>query len=192
MIAMLSGRVSVVGKTYLVVDVNGVGFQVYVPSNLLGREQLDQAVELHTHLRVRENGLSLYGFGNKDELSLFELLLGVERVGPRVAIALLSAFSPQDLRTVIAQGNTAALSQVPGIGPKTARKISFDLKDKVDAKTSQPTAVPALTDADVEVIEALTSLGYSVVEAQAALQSLPPGEISLEEKIRLALAYFAR
>ena len=117
--------------------------------------------------------------------------MSVERVGPRVALALLSTLSPEALQTAIAQGNTDVLARVPGIGPKTARKISFDLKDKVKAEMGVA-AVPALTDADVEVIAALTSLGYSVAEAQAALQSLPPEAMTLEEKIRLALAYFAR
>ena len=191
MIASLTGRVSALGKTYLVVDVGGVGFLVHVPAGLLGRDQLGQTVELYTHLQVRENDLSLYGFGSEDELSLFELLLSVERVGPRVALASLSALSPDALRTAIAQGNVDVLARVPGIGPRTARKISFDLKDKVKAEMGVA-AVPALTDADAEVIEALTTLGYSVVEAQAALQSLPAEEMPLEEKIRLALAYFAR
>lgn len=191
MIANLIGRVSAVGKTYLIVDVGGVGFKVYTPTGLLGRDQLGQTVELHTHLHVRENELSLYGFGSEDELTLFELLLSVERVGPRVALALLSALSPDALRTAIAQGNEDVLARVPGIGPKTARKISFDLKDKVGAEMGVA-AVPALTDADAEVIEALTALGYSVVEAQMALQSLPAKELPLEEKIRLALAYFVR
>jgi len=191
MIASLAGRVSAVGKTYLVVEVGGVGFKVYVPTGLLGRDQLGQTVELYTYLHVRENNLSLYGFGSEDELTLFELLLGVERVGPRVALALLSALSPDALRTAIAQGDADVLARVPGIGPKTARKISFDLKDKVKAEMGA-VAVSALTDADAKVIEALTTLGYSVVEAQAALQSLPAEEMPLEEKIRLALAYFAR
>jgi Holliday junction DNA helicase RuvA len=191
MIANLTGRVSAVGKAYLVVDVGGVGFQVRAPAGLLRRDQLGQTVELHTHLHVRENELALYGFGSEDELTLFELFLGVERVGPRVALALLSALSPDALRTAIVQGNEDVLARVPGIGPKTARKISFDLKDKIKAAMGE-IAVSAFTDADAEVIESLTTLGYSIVEAQAALQSLPAEEMPLEEKIRLALAYFAR
>jgi Holliday junction DNA helicase RuvA len=192
MIASLTGRVAAIGDTFLIVEVGGVGFQVHVPSGLLGRDQLGTKVELHTHLRVRENDLSLYGFDSKDELRLFELLLNVNGVGPRVATALLSSFSPDTLQTAIAQENLAALSEVPGVGPKTARKIAFDLKDKVKAVAGAVAAAPAtLTDADVAVIEALTSLGYSVVEAQAALQSLPEQDLPLEEKIRLALAYFS-
>jgi len=191
MIASLTGRVSAVGETYLVLDVGGVGFKVHVPTGLLRRDQVGQTVELHTHLQVRENDLSLYGFSSEDELSLFELLLSVDRVGPRVALASLSALSPNALRTAIVQGNADVLARVPGIGPKMARKIAFDLRDKVETEIGV-TAVPALTDADAEVIEALTALGYSVAEAQAALQSLPAGEMALEEKIRLALAYFAQ
>lgn len=190
MIACLTGQVSAVGQTYLIVDIGGVGFKVHVPHSLLERDQLGQTIELHTYLQVRETALSLYGFGSEDELSFFELLLSVDRVGPRVALASLSTLSPDTLRTAIVQGNTDILTGVPGIGPKTARKIAFDLKDKIEAEIGA-VAVPALTDADAEVIEALTVLGYSVVEAQAALQSLPAGELALEEKIRLALAYFA-
>jgi len=190
MITTLKGRVSAIGKSYLVLEVGGVGFLVHVPQSLLGAERLGHTLEVHTHLRVRENELALYGFATEDELALFELLLTVERVGPRVAVALLSAFSPQSLQAAIVQGNIDALSRVPGVGPKTASKIAFDLKDKVRAEAGLAT-VPALTDADVEVIQALTALGYSVVEAQTALQSLPSNDLSLEEKIRLALAYFA-
>jgi Holliday junction DNA helicase RuvA len=191
MLASLTGRVSSVGKTHLVVEVGGIGFQVHVPVNLRGRDKLGQTIELYTYLQVRENDLSLYGFSSEDELTLFELLLSVDRVGPRVALATLSALSPDTLRAAIAQGNTDVLAQTPGIGPKMARKIAFVLKDKVEAEIGV-TAAPALTDADAEVIEALTTLGYSVVEAQAALQSLPTEEMPLEEKVRLALAYFAR
>ncbi|OQY21980.1 MAG: Holliday junction branch migration protein RuvA [Anaerolineaceae bacterium 4572_32.1] len=190
MIATLSGRVSAVGETYLVVEVGGLGLKVHVPAGLLSRDQLGQTVELHTFLRVRENDLSLYGFGNKDELSFFELLLSVNGVGCKAALSLLSTLSPEALRAAIAQENIDVLMRVPGIGSKTARKISFDLKDKVKAG-AEVSAVSALTDSDVEIIEALTALGYSVVEAQAALQSLPLEELSLEEKIRLALSYFA-
>ena len=192
MIANLKGRIEAIGKDYVIVDVGGIGFKVYIPTSFLETsEGLGRQAELFTHLHVRENELTLYGCGSEDELTLFELLLGVSGVGPRVALAMLSTMSPDSLRLAIAQGNAVALTRVPGIGPKMAKKIVFHLKDRVEVEFG-PEAVFLLTDADAEVIAALTSLGYSVVEAQAALQSLPADEMEIEERVRLALAYFAR
>jgi Holliday junction DNA helicase RuvA len=192
MIANLKGRIEAIGKDYLIVGVGGIGFKVYVPTSFLETsEGLGRQVELFTHLHVRENELTLYGCSSEDELALFELLLGVSGVGPRVALAMLSTMPPDSLRLAIAQGNAEMLTRVPGIGPKMAKKIIFSLKDKVEVEFG-PEAVPFLTEADAEVIAALTSLGYSVVEAQAALQSLPAEEMEIEERVRLALAYFAR
>lgn len=192
MIARLKGRLEAKGKDHAVVDVGGIGFKVYVPASLLDRwEGLGHEVELFTHLHVRENELSLYGCGSQEELAIFELLLGVSGVGPRTALAVLSVLPPDSLRTVVAQENAEALARVPGVGPKTAKKLIFDLKDKIGLGLP-PTAAPVLTEADAEVIAALTALGYSVVEAQAALQSLPKEEMAIEERVRLALAYFAR
>jgi len=190
MIANLKGRVEAIGKDYVVLGVGGIGFKVHVPTSFLETvEGLGRQVELFTHLHVRENELVLYGCGSEDELALFELLLTVSGVGPRVSLAMLSAMSPDSLRLAIAQGNVEVLCRVPGIGPKMAKKIVFHLKDRVAVELG-PEAVPFLTEADAEVIAALTSLGYSVVEAQTALQSLPAEEMEIEERVRLALAYF--
>ncbi|MBC8248574.1 MAG: Holliday junction branch migration protein RuvA [Anaerolineales bacterium] len=192
MIANLKGRSEAIGKDYLIVGVGGIGFKVYVPTSFLETSGgIGRQVELFTHLRVRENELVLYGCGSEDELALFEMLLTVSGVGPKVALAMLSTMSPDSLRLAIARGDAVALARVPGIGPKMAKKIVFHLKDRVEVEFG-PAAVPFLTEADAEVIAALTSLGYSVVEAQAALQSLPAEEMEIEERVRLALAYFAR
>jgi len=192
MIANLKGRIEAIGKEYLIVSVGGIGFKVYVPTSFLETsEAIGRQVELFTHLHVRENELTLYGCNSEDELALFELLLRVSGVGPRVALAMLSTMPPDSLRLAIAQGNAEVLATVPGIGPKMAKKIVFHLKDSVEVQFG-PEAIPFLTEADADVIAALTSLGYSVVEAQAALQSLPDEEMAIEERVRLALAYFAR
>ncbi len=191
MIARLSGTVWNIGKSYVVVRVGGIGFHVHVPSDVL--VQLDgvgQPVELFTHLHVRENELALYGFLTEEEMTLFELLLSISGVGPKVALALLGTVSPDTLRQAVVQEEPGLLSRVPGIGPKTARAIIFHLKDKIILTGVE--AVPMLSDADTEVIAALTGLGFSLVEAQAALQSLPRDEsLPLEERVRQALAYFA-
>ena len=191
MIARLSGTVWSVGEDYVVVRAGGVGLRVRVASRVLA--QLDGAgkpVELFIHLHVRENELALYGFLTEEELSLFKLLLGISGVGPKVASALLGTVSPDTLRQAVVQEEPGLLSRVPGIGPKTARAIIFHLKDKLVPTGAE--AAPLLSDTDAEVIAALTGLGFSLVEAQAAFQSLPRDEdLSLEERVRRALAYFA-
>jgi Holliday junction DNA helicase RuvA len=142
-------------------------------------------------LHVREDAMTLYGFSSEEARDLFEMLLTVSGTGPKVALSLLSAFSPEGLQNALVQEDIGALSTVPGIGPKTARNLVFHLRDKIKAAPVGP-SLSALAETDAEVIAALTSLGYSVMEAQRAVQSLPREETSLEERIRLALAYLGR
>ncbi len=191
MIARLRGTVAAVGPDHLLVWVGGVGFRLFVPSPVLERVgEVGQVVELVTHLHVRENELTLYGFLAEEELELFELLLGVSGVGPKAAMATLSIVSPDALRQAVLREEPGILTRVPGIGPKTARAIIFHLKDKLVVLEGE--TGPLLTDQDAEVIGALTALGFSIVEAQAALQQLPRDEeLALEERVRLALAYLA-
>ncbi len=192
MIATLCGVLAALGRDQVVVQVGGVGFQVFVPQTLLdGLEGPGQEVTLYTHLHVRENELTLYGFGSEEELALFRLLQTVPGIGPKVALSLLSRLPPDRLRAAIAQGDEAVLARVPGIGPKTAKKLVFDLRDRLAAE--MPTGMPrlALAEADTDLIAALTGLGYSLAEAQEALRALPREPLPLEERVRLALAYFA-
>jgi Holliday junction DNA helicase RuvA len=191
MIARLSGTVWEIGEDHLVIRVGGVGLQVRVPSGVLARiDGVGQPLELFTHLYVRETELGLFGFLTKEELALFKLLLSVSGVGPKVALALLGTVAPDALRQAVAQERPGLLSRVPGIGPKTARAIIFHLKDKIIPAGLE--AAPLLSDTDAEVIAALTGLGFSLVEAQTALQSLPRDkDMTVEERVRQALSYFA-
>jgi len=192
MIASLKGALAATGKDFVVVDVGGVGFQVFVPRTLLGvLAEPGQGVTLFTHLQVRENELTLYGFGSKEELTLFRLLLTVSGIGPKVALSILSSLAADRLKVAIAQEDVGALSSVPGVGPKTARKLVVELKDRVVVETMPGELKPILTEADADLIAALTTLGYSVAEAQAAIRSLPREPLPLEERVRLALVYFA-
>ncbi len=191
MIASLRGKVTATGKDFVIVDVGGVGFRVFVPQTVLdGLDGVGRDITLFTHLHVRENELSLYGCTSEEELTLFRLLLGVSGIGPKVALTLLSFLPPDRLQAAIVQEDVTALARVPGIGPKTAKKLVFNLKDKVGA-AAPAGAPPAPTKADADLIAALTGLGYSLAEAQEALRHLPREPLSLEEKVRLALAYFA-
>jgi Holliday junction DNA helicase RuvA len=192
MIASIEGTLTTTGKDFVIVQVGGVGFRVFVPQTFA--ESVDgpgHEVALFTHLHVRENELTLYGCSSEEELALFRLLLGVSGIGPKVAMATLSALPVGRLRAAIAQEDVATLSRVPGIGPKTARKMAFDLRDKVDAEFAEGAPGPVLSEADADLIAALTSLGYSITEAKEAMRSLPRESLSLEERVRLALAYFA-
>lgn len=192
MIAFLQGALAASGRDFVVVQVGGVGFRVFVPQTLLdGLHGSEQEITLFTHLHVRENELTLYGCQSEDELALFRLLLGVSGIGPKVALAILSSLPPDQLRTAIAHEDVTALARVPGIGPKTAKKMVFDLRDKVAPELPVREPRPALTQADADLIAALTGLGYSVVEAQEAIRALPQEPMPLEERVRLALAYFA-
>ena len=191
MLASLSGKVAATGEDFVVIKAGGVGFYVSVPQTVLDSlPGPGMELTVHTHLHVRENDLALYGFGSREDLALFRLLLGVSGIGPKVALSLLS-FLPRDrLQAAIAQEDVAMLSRVPGIGPKTAKKLVFDLKDKIAAEIMPGEPQPVLTEADADLIAALTSLGYSVSEAQEAIRSLPREALALEERVRLALAYF--
>ena len=191
MLASLSGKVAVTGEDFVIIKVGGVGFYVSVPQTVLDSlPGPGMELTVYTHLHVRENDLALYGFGSREDLALFRLLLGVSGIGPKVALSLLSFLSMERLQAAIAQEDVAMLARVPGIGPKTAKKLVFDLKDKVAADIMPGEPQPALTEADADLIAALTSLGYSVSEAQEALRSLPREALALEERVRLALAYF--
>ena len=194
MIASLRGTVLVAQQpSFLVVEVGGVGFKVFVPSSVFDEmDGVGRGIFLHTYLIVREDALTLYGFSTEEQRSLFELLLTVQGVGPRLGLAVLSSLSLDVLRSAVAQEQPEVLDRVPGVGRKTAEKIVFALKDKLGAGTSLGVLAP-VSDMDTEVIGALTALGYSVVEGQAALQSIPKGQgKDVEDRIRLALQYFSK
>jgi Holliday junction DNA helicase RuvA len=175
----------------MVVEVGGVGLRVLVPRSVLESvASVGTAIFLHTYLVVREDALTLFGFGSLEQRELFELLLQVSGIGPKLALAVLSNVTPDALRSAVANGQPEALDRVPGVGKKTAERIVFHLKDKFTAPAG---GGPPLVPADTDVLAALTSLGYSLVEAQTAVQSLPPdAPEEVEGRVRLALRYFAR
>ncbi|MGD8517106.1 MAG: Holliday junction branch migration protein RuvA [Anaerolineae bacterium] len=192
MIASVTGIAAATDEQSVVVQVGGVGLRVFVPQTVLDQfGGTGQEITLYTHLHVRENELTLYGCRTEEERTVFQLLLTVSGIGPKVALAILSFLPPERLQTAIAQEDLATLARVPGIGPKTAKKLVFDLKDKVAAATVPGEPQPALSPDDADLIAALTGLGYSVVEAQEAIRHLPRESLPLEERVRLALSYFA-
>lgn len=194
MISSLRGTVlHIEAPNFIVLEVGGVGFKVLVPASVFDDlDGLGRTAFLHTHLLVREDALTLFGFSTEEQRALFELLLTVQGVGPRLALSVLSSLSSDVLRRAVANEQAEVIDNVPGVGRRTAEKIVFSLKDKLGAAEFAFAGVSSPGDLDTEVLSALTALGYSVVEAQAAVQSIPKGEgQSVEDRIRLALQYFS-
>jgi len=192
MIATLRGKIIQIEENALVVEVGGIGLRVFAPAPLRGRMKAGEGVSLFTHLVVREDALSLYGFESQAERDLFQLLLAVDGVGPKVSLAVLSTLSIEAVQQAVAAEQSEVLARVPGVGKKTAQKIVLHLQDRLQAPDTL-SKLAALSDQDGEVLEALTALGYSVVEAQTAIQSLPkdaPEDVG--QRLTLALQYFSR
>jgi Holliday junction DNA helicase RuvA len=190
MIATLRGEITQIEDAALILEVGGVGLRVAVPAPLRGRMRVGELLLLYTHLVVREDALTLYGFESQAERELFNTLLGVDGVGPKVALSVLSTMTIDSIQRAVFADEAEVLSRVPGVGKKTAQKMALHLKDKLkpmDALAS----MAAMTDKDSEVLAALTALGYSVVEAQSAIQALPKdAPDDTEARLRLALQYF--
>ena len=193
MIASLQGIIDAISTDSMIVNVNGVGFKVSVPTSVLSESgMIGREVKLYTHLHVREDDMSLYGFGAIDELRLFETLITVSGLGPKTAMGMLSAMSADQVAMAIASGNVEILTTIPGIGKKTADRLILELKDKVGGvMISTPAGKAAQENADV--VTALVSLGYSAMETTRAVNALPTSQkLSLEEKVKLALQYLGK
>jgi len=190
MIASLKGKLESLGSEWAIINVGGIGFQVYMPTSTLSTlGGTGKEVNLYTHFHLREDNATLYGFASAQELALFQTLLGVSGLGPKLALAMLSAMSVDKLTMAIATSSSDLLTEVPGIGKKMANRLILELKDKIGAGWAG-TPAAELAMENTEVISALTSLGYSVTEASRAVATLPSSDLPLEEKIKLALQYF--
>jgi Holliday junction DNA helicase RuvA len=191
MIATLRGEIIQVEEHAFIVEVGGVGLRVLVPAPLRARMKVGEGISLYTHMVVREDALLLYGFESQSERELFTLLLGVDGVGPKVSLAVLSTLSLDTIQHAVLAEQSEVLGRVPGVGKKTAQKIVLYLHDRLRPSDAL-SKLAALSDKDGEVLAALTALGYSVVEAQTAIQSLPkdsPDDV--EQRLRLALQHFS-
>lgn len=186
MITTIEGDLAHKAADHVVVTVAGVGVEVVAPYSTLERLNSDR-VFLYTRLIVREDSLSLYGFATASERELFDAALKISGIGPKLAVSILSTLSVENIRHAIANDRPEIISRVPGIGKKTAQKILLELQDKFPGGLeSAPQAIE--DDSSAVVMDALTGLGYSVVEAQAAVQAIPrDAPDSVEDRIRLAL-----
>jgi len=193
MISTLTGEISQVFDGQIVMEMGGVGLLVNITEDTCLQCRPGMKRAFHTYLVVREDHLSLYGFTTMEERALFVHLISVAGVGPKTALATLSTLTPESIRRAITGDQPETFSRVPGIGKKTAQKIILHLQGQIQPLEPLEAAV-RMDEIDTEVMEALTALGYSIVEAQAALQSLPKlkdEESDAESRLRQALQYFS-
>ena len=177
---------------------SGIGFEIYIPSNSpLYRYREGEEITVFTSMAVKEDDISLYGFHNRESLALFELLITVNGIGAKAAMALLSALSAEELKQAIAFEDVKEISRANGIGKKTAERLILELKDKVGRLESAPAfsadlesrGEPAESDNRSEAVRALIALGYTKAEACHAVSKVPEETLSCEEYIKRALAF---
>ena len=191
MIASIQGKVLQVGEDSVVIEVGGIGYLVYVTGFLLTNLRRGEKLSLYTHLIVREDSLTLYGFQDQDEVMLFQQLIKVNGVGPRLALETLSTHPPEVIKRAVLNKQEVIFSQVSGIGKKTAQKILLTLEDRIPIEEDFIIS-PETAGINAQVQEALTTLGYSVLEAQAALQTISEeAPLDLETRLTIALRYFS-
>jgi holliday junction DNA helicase RuvA len=188
MIAFLQGRIAEKGADRVVLDVGGVGYEVLAPVSTIAKlPGVGRDARVFTRMHVRDDAMQLFGFAGPDERGLFDLLITVNGIGPKVALAFLSALAPDSLRRAVVAGDVSALTVVPGVGKKVAQRVVLDLKDKLGGD------VVVLEGPLVDVREALLSLGLSPQEAGEAIGALQPdGDRTVEELLRDALQHLGR
>lgn len=202
MISYVKGELTETDTDSVVVEAGGVGYRIYVPSSILPQlPPVGENVKIYTHFQVREDAMQLFGFLTRDDLEVFRMLIGVSGIGPKGALAILSAITPDDLRFAILSGDDRAIAKAPGVGRKTAQKVILELKDRMsledafEKKSEHAAAVTGsagATGAEGETVEALTALGYSATDALRAVRAVPGAEsMDIEALLKAALAQMA-
>lgn len=188
MIASVAGKVASVGSQSVVIDVAGIGYLVHAPSSVLAALKPGRQTKLLTELVVREDSFTLFGFQTPQQRELFSGLTSVTGLGPKLALSVLSSFSPDSLRRVILAGDVDALTTVPGIGKRGAQRIVLELKDKLGIATT----TPEIDSKTAEVREALVNLGYTPAEVREIVLDVAESDEPIEDLIRSALKELAR
>ena len=190
MIATIEGQLASKAADHVVVTLGGLGIEVSAPFSTIEKLSAER-VFLYTRLIVREDSLTLYGFATTGERELFDAFIKISGIGPRLAVTILSTMSVDNVHSAVRNDRPELISRVPGIGKKTAQKIVLELQDKIPS-VLEAVPIGADDDTSAEVMDALTALGYSVVEAQTAIQSMPlDAPDSVEERVMIALQSLA-
>ena len=203
MISYIRGTLAEKNEDSAVVEAHGVGYQIFVPVPVLSElPPLGESVKIYTYFSVREDGMSLFGFLSRQDLAMFKQLIGVNGIGPKSALGILSALRPDVLRMAVASGDAKTISRAPCVGPKTAQRIILDLKDKIrpedvlagglEESLAVPEEISGVGQAGKEAVEALTALGYSAAEAAGAVKKVKiTEEMTAEDVLKGALRHLA-
>lgn len=200
MISYVRGELVAMEKSKIIVDVNGVGYGIFMPEASMGMlPQIGNEVKIHTYLNVREDAMQLFGFLTRDDLEIFKLLIGVSGIGPKGGLSILSKLTADDLRFAVLSGDAKAISAAPGIGKKTAEKVIIELKDKLDLEemlqgpSEQGTMVSSVdtgaNSVQSEAVQALVALGYGSTESLKAVKRVNLENATVEEVLKQALKY---
>ena len=197
MISYIRGELCDIEEQKAIVDVNGVGYGIYMPQQALSLlPPMGQQVKIHTYLNIREDAMQLFGFLTKEDLNVFHLLIGVNGIGPKAGLNILSCLSPDELRFAVLSGDAKAISATPGIGKKTAEKLILELKDKLNIEDMLEPAEDLASGTDTasntmqaEAVQALTALGYGSAESLRAVKKSSPECSSVEDILKEALKF---
>jgi Holliday junction DNA helicase RuvA len=191
MYAYISGRAAQIGANHVVVDAGGIGYLIYTNSFSAGSFAVGEEARLYTHLIVREDELSLYGFATGEEKAMFEKLISISGIGPKVALSILSTLKVADIAAAAVSANAAAFETVSGVGKKTAQRLVLELKEKVDVSDAVGAAIGGVSNAVEEAVTALINLGYQRAEAVTAVSAVKNLGDTAEDLVLLALKRLA-
>ncbi len=196
MFSYIKGNLEVKNLNYVVIDVNGIGFKIFMSESAIQRlEEKGNNVKIYTHMNVKEDDISLYGFITSEELRMFELLIGVSGVGAKSAISMLSSITPSKFALAVISNDVKTLTKIPGIGPKSAQRIILELKDKLKTEEAIQTDNIELKTSIVEnnkleeAVQALKVLGYTRQEIESVLAKIEVNTLTVEDIIRKALSF---
>ena len=197
MIAYLKGIIDIKRQDYVVIDVHGVGYKIFMPEGAIQNLEIDSEAKIYTFMRVREDDVSLYGFLNVEELAMFELLISVGGIGAKSAVGILSNIAPSKFALAVITDDVTTLKKLPGIGAKTAQRIILELKDKIKTQeaTEQESEIKQkieVSDSAKDAIEALQVLGYTRREVEEAISKIGDSNLTTEEIIKQGLKYLGR
>lgn len=184
MIGKLTGKIDITRNNYVIVDVSGVGYKVFMTEVNLGKVARQEQATFYIHTYVREDQLSLFGFLLLEELEMFELLISISGIGPKAALGILTIATPTMIKTAIINEDSSILTRVSGVGKKTAERVILELQNKIE---DLPEAEKQEATVDQEVVEALVAMGYKIAEAREAVKHIPKDISNISEKIKQAL-----